>query len=533
MVGGSNPPCPTNHNPNCPNPIRSRISTVLCTMAEERTTVRAWALFLAALLLMLFANGRWTFVPAAWVAPLLFVRFVRTAPLSRAWLGGMVVLSIASFVWWRGVFPLHGVAYAVASVVLGFLTFIPYLVDRRYAARLGGMLGTLVLPAAAVSIEALNAVASPFGSWGSYAYAQAGFVPLMQLASVTGLAGITFLVLWFASIVSSGNRRHLIIFASVTAAVLLYGVVRSRGGDEATVRVAAVTPRIPTYTVRGDAANQAVHDVLSAVRSHHPLAPERWAAFRRRARAIDDELLAASDTGANIVVWSEGAGIVAKEDEAALIARAAALARQRGISIELAFLAVGQGSFENRAVLVDAAGKTVWTYDKAHPVPFMESCAPGDGRIPVAPTPFGRLATVICFDGDFPRLVRQAGRAGADILLIPADDWPEIASLHTNMVRFRAIEQGLSIVRATSNGDTTVIDRFGRMRARADYFTGARVLHAEVPRAGRPTPYTRVGDVAGAAAVALLIALIGIAEIRVRPADAVTVASFDGSIGPA
>lgn len=450
--------------------------------------MRILALALAALALMPFANGRWSVVVVAWIAPVLFVRFMRNASLKQAWAGGVAILSIASWVWWLGVFPVRGVAYVVAAVVLGTATLIPYLLDRRYAKRLGGIAGSLVLPCATVAMEIFNSLTSPFGTWGSYAYAQAGFTPFMQLASITGLAGITFLVMWLAA--SQHDKRALAICVTTIGVVLVFGALRMRTSEDANVRVAAITPRVPTYTTEG----------VKAARDP------------RVARAINDALLQASDVEADVVVWSEGAGIVKRDEEATLIAQAAALAQRRGMWVEIAYLALHEKGFENKNVLVDAQGQTRWTYNKARPVPMMERFAPGDGRVPIVASPVGNVATVICFDGDFPRHVRKA--AGADVLLIPADDWREVARLHTNMIRFRAVEQGVSIVRPTSNGFSTAIDRWGRIRASGDYFAGTRVLRATIANKGQTTLYARIGDTFAYAAVALLVLLIALAELR-------------------
>jgi apolipoprotein N-acyltransferase len=493
-------------------------------MTNGRFGGRGWLLLLATAVLMLFANGRWGVAAVAWIAPALLVRYVRTQPLGRALAGGIVVLSAASFVWWRGVFPLPGMAYAVASFVLGTVTLVPYLLDRRFAPRLGGLAGTLVLPSAAVTIETMNSLFSPYGSWGSFSYSQAGNLPLLQIVSLTGLGGVTFLVLWLSTIVNSGLtiKRKAIVYASVLGAAFLFGTLRLQSAAaQDTVRVAAITPRIPTYTVRGEDANRVIHEALSSVRKRRALTAAQWQSFRERAAEINAELLRASEreahAGAKIVVWSEGAGIVEIQDEAGLIARGAEVARRSGAWIELSFLTLdrrGSATFENKNVLVDSAGSIAWTYRKAHPVPGMEACIPGDGRVPVVTTPFARVATVICYDTDFPRLVRQAGVAGADILLVPADDWREIAPIHASMARFRAVEQGFAIVRATSNGFSTSIDRYGRVSASRDYFEGARSLTATVPQRGTPTLYRQVGDVGGWSAVVLLSVLLVTATLK-------------------
>lgn len=489
----------------------------------------------ATALLLLFANGRWAVGIVAWIAPALLVRFMRTRPLRVALPGGLLAMSVANYVWWLDVFPLRGVSYAIASIVLGFVTLVPWLLDRRLAPRLPALASTLVLPATAVSIELLQSIASPFGSWGSFAYSQASHLPLLQLLSITGLSGITFLLLWFAALVNrwwearfawGAIRGSVVLFAAILAAVLLFGTLRLRSGDAAeSVRVAAITPRVATYTVRGEPANRAISAALSSVRRRERRPAAQWEAFRVRAAEIDDELLAATEAeareGAALVVWSEGAGIVETQDEPALLARAASVAQRNGVWIQLAFLVLdrrGSATFENKSVLVDASGRTVWTYHKSHPVPGLESCVPGDGDVPVAPTPFGRVATVICYDADFPRLVRKAGMAGADLLLLPADDWREIAALHASMARFRAVEQGFSIVRATSNGYSLVVDRYGRVRASVDSTARMQTLRADVPRRGARTPYARWGDLAGWIAVALLAALLCAPLVAPAPA---------------
>ena len=51
--------------------------------------------------------------------------------------------------------------------------------------------------------------------------------------------------------------------------------------------------------------------------------------------------------------------------------------------------------------------------------------------MPLVDSPYGRLANVICFDLDYPGTIRQAGQAGADLLLAPSDDWQAVDPAHT------------------------------------------------------------------------------------------------------
>jgi apolipoprotein N-acyltransferase len=109
-----------------------------------------------------------------------------------------------------------------------------------------------------------------------------------------------------------------------------------------------------------------------------------------------------AQAGAKIVLWPEAGTSLLQEDEAALLARASTLSAKDGIYLEIGLIIVtGQSPFaQNKAILLDPIGNVVWSYDKAHPVPG-EPWLPGDGKVPTAVTPYGRLATVICFDADF------------------------------------------------------------------------------------------------------------------------------------
>jgi apolipoprotein N-acyltransferase len=135
-----------------------------------------------------------------------------------------------------------------------------------------------------------------------------------------------------------------------------------------------------------------------------------------------------------------------------------------------------------------------WEYGKSKRVPG-EPIAPGSGQVPILDTPYGRIAAVICFDADFPALVRQAGMANADILLVSANDWPAIAKIHADMAVFRAVENGVSLVRASMNGQSLLVTRTGKIVARRDTRApGGTLLVGTVPARGHVTIYRSIGD---------------------------------------
>jgi apolipoprotein N-acyltransferase len=141
----------------------------------------------------------------------------------------------------------------------------------------------------------------------------------------------------------------------------------------------------------------------------------------------------------------------------------------------------------------------------------------GDGALQAVESPYGTLSGVICWDADYPAVLQQAGRNGTDILLVPAGDWREISPLHTHMAVFRAIENGVSLVRQVNQGLSLAADPYGRVVAAQDHFTGSeRVMVAQVPTHGISTIYPAIGDLFGWLAVAGFAAVVVWGVVRGR-----------------
>ncbi len=493
----------------------------------------------AAAVLFIFTGFQWTIPLAAWFGPLFLVRFVRTQRvipgLLLAWLARWVV---AAFILLRGIILIHGPAYYVVVLLLTALSILPYLADRLIAHRLRGFAATLVFPAAVTVIEYLSSF-GPNGTINSIANTQFGDLPLIQLASVTGIWGITFLLSWFAAAANWAweqgfawlqIRRGVLVYGVILSVVLLGGGARLAlfSPAAAAVRVAGVSPSAAAVS----AARQQLPGPLLDLLLTGKAAPADRQAARSAFMAVDDDLLASSQkearAGARIVVWPEPAATgasVLEEDQPALLKQAGDLARQEGIYLDLGLSVLlpggGKGPFAwDEAVLIDPAGKVVWTYEKFHLVPFGEKgvVVQGDGKVPVVDSPLGRLANVICFDLDFPATLRQAGRAGVDMMLGPSDDWRAIDPAHTRAATFRAVENGFSLVRQANNGLAMAVDYQGRVLAASDFYTtDQQVLVAYVPMHGVRTIYARIGDVFALLCVLALLAFIVLAVVR--PAD--------------
>jgi len=446
----------------------------------------------------LFSMGQWTIPLATWLGTVFFLRFVRT---QRVWLGVLLVwlaaFVIAVITFWNILgygfaLPLYLITMAINTLVIGAL---PYLADRVLAPRVGGFAATLIFPVAVTGLEFLSMTTSPLGSMGASAYSQFESLIFMQVVSLTGMWGITFLMSWFATVVNYAwersfswpqIRRGLAIFAGVILAVLIYGSARLVFSQPAagTVRVAGLT------AVDFRATQAELFQTLNADRE----------AFRQLAAARYDlyfeGTVREAQAGAKIVLWPEMAVQAVEEDEPALFARAQEVARQEGIYLAIPMMTVFEDDrrSQNKLLVFDPSGELVLEHYK-YGGNMIEGFQPGDGVLRTVETPYGTLSAIICWDTDFPATVLQAGRNGTDILLSPSLDYRAIDPIHAQMAVFRAIENGVSIVRQADNGLSIVADPYGRTLAMMDHFTASeRVTVAQVPTQGVFTVYSVIGD---------------------------------------
>jgi apolipoprotein N-acyltransferase len=248
-------------------------------------------------------------------------------------------------------------------------------------------------------------------------------------------------------------------------------------------------------------------------------------------KAVNDDLLLRAEreaqARARIVFWGESNSPVLKEDEAALIARGCELAAKQQIYLGMALGTWNAGQkrpLENKLVLIDPAGQVAWEYYKARPVPGGEAAVSvtQDGKLRSLDTPYGRLSSIICFDGDFPQLLAQAGMLRADIVLDPSNDWRAIDPWHTQMASFRAIEQGFNLVRHTSYGLSATFDYQGRRLAAMDHYETANfAMVSEVPTKGVRTVYGKLGDWFAWMCLASLLLMVGQVVIGRRSTNTV------------
>jgi apolipoprotein N-acyltransferase len=471
-------------------------------------------------LLLVFISGKWIIPLAPWLAMLFLLHFSRSQTLLASCLGVWLAYCVAIAIANKGVIKLPALAFWGVVVLISSASTIPFVIDRLLSPHLPGLVSTLVFPLTYVLVEWISGRFNPFGTWGSLAYSQYGNRPMMQLASVTGLWGITFLIAWFGSMgtwVWTNSFLWGVVQTEVLVYATLWSLVMLAGG----ARLAFNPFNTKTVRVAGIGWPEGVLDrsIIDKLIVDDSLSREELDLARQKLHAVYQRLLEESRdearAGAKIVAWTEASTIMLAEDSPSWIEEAQQLSKAEGIHL---LMGVGvihrdrpQPRADNLAILITPQGDTAFTYTKAHEIPpYLAVTLLGKGQILTHDSPYGRIAAAICFDLDFPGYVRQVSQARSDIFIAPYGDWETIKNLHADMAAFRAVENGVSLIRPARGGVSTAVDPFGRILAAMDEFTAEqRILVAQVPVSGVRTIYALAGDwFAWSSALGLLAVLV-------------------------
>lgn len=512
--------------------------TIRKTMVLAVLATVAWTLL----------SVKWMLAPAAWVAPALLIVLMHRLSPWKSLLAGLGVLYVSGLIAGYAVMPFPGVVFAIIAALGAVKQALPFFVYRLLGSRVRGWMGALLFACLYVVYDYLNSFDGG-GSWGSIAYSQVGSEALMQLASVTGIWGVTFLLAWAAGLVASWANEGFQLertkagvgaFAITLALVVVGGTLRTNPlwqGERATVRVAGIASQnleLLQVTYEAVFGHRLAVDLNTLTQTspelqelnkglvkfiEHPDDP-MFAGTHRQMEAFQDKILGMAareaQAGAKIVSLSEALLFTTKATEGQLIekARRVAASEQFYLLLTMATIVPGEVTMgakylENKALLIGPDGEVKATFFKNKPVPLVEPSVQGDGSIPVVHTPFGRIAISICYDADFPTHMRQAGQQNADILLLPSGDWREISPYHGWMASVRGIENGFSMLRPVSNATSMATDFQGKLIGAAHFSPGDEtVLVAQLPIGGQPTLYRRLGDwlvwICGVGAVGLI-----------------------------
>jgi len=359
--------------------------------------------------------------------------------------------------------------------------------------------------------------------WGELGSSQTGNPPLLRLASVAGVWGISFVVL-------------------TVAGLLLIALERGRGAPVRAAGLVAVSVALvfapgllPLPKPQGPRIDVAAIQVDVRAARQLRAAAEDVAVARMNVEL--HEGLAAEPP--DLAVWGEGSlDPGATSDPATMQDVRSAIAAVGAPTLAGAVVNDPDGSQHTSVLLFDGEGALADRYDKVKLVPFGEYVpwrsrlewieaidqvavdrVPGEGVHTLAVQALPAFGTPICYENSFPQIEREMVRRGATFFILTTNNasygMTAASRQHLLMSRLRAVETGRWVVHAAVSGISAVVDPTGAVVARSELFVPA-VTRAQIQASEARTLYVRLGDWVVWLSLAGVLALFAVPRGRRR-----------------
>ena len=501
----------------------------------------------------------------AWVAltPLISAVWFSKPPLKRKWLfhAGLGYCAGLAFFWltFRWLITVTAIGWFVLAFYLAlYLAFWAWFIGtiachREAVGKLDVATSpwtrsrrnlTVALLGASgwVAQEALRGILFTGFGWNGLGVALHDEVAFLQIANITGVAGLSFLV----------ALCNLMIVITLKRVLIEVGRVKLRPHYDFSLTIFLVVLVFAYGIGQLQTQEETVPVRLASVQANIPQNQKFDRAFEHRIFETYTRLTeAAAVYHPDLLLWPEAATplpVFADWQNYTFVRNAASLGDYNFLFGSLDF--EGEDGF-NVAILYAGPDSEPQLHRKIHLVPFGEyipfrhsfplfawiagDLVPGDfvggQEFTLLETrdPVLRIAPLICFEDTLGDLTRQFVKNGADLLVnVTNDGWflkSEAAEQHLANAVFRAAENGRPLVRSANTGVTAFIDRFGNVRMALRDENGGHfmegVLFGElpVPVNGALTFYTRYGEVFAILCSSVTVLAIGLAAFRRRRAQ--------------
>ncbi len=479
---------------------------------------KAFILSLASGILLFISFPKYEFQYLIWVAVIPLLCALKGKSLSEAFFIGLttgLVYNIGIIYWVSfvvvhyGYLPLY---LGISIMVLLALYLSLYVSLFSVALVYFRKRGVREIYAAPLVWTVLEFVKSHFLTgfpWENLAYSQYDITLLIQITDVTGIYGITFLIVLVNCIIYDVliKSRRGTILTEVTSGILVvllvmgYGVYRIEDvqnllKDISPVNVSLIQGNID-QSVKWDPQYQS--DTL---------------------RIYRELSLKASKTKPRLIVWPETAAPFYFQNIDEMHRNILDIARHTG-----SYLLFGSPSyvsdkeryfFKNSAYMVSPEGDVIGRYDKMHLVPFgeyvplkrllffVEKLVVGAGDFitgeDINPVVMDgkKIGILICYEAIFPAISAEFGKKGSMLLVnVTNDAWYGRTSApyqHLTMAAFRAVENRSYLIRAANTGISAIIDPRGKITSRTELFERS-VLNGRVKLLQCSTFYGTYGNV--------------------------------------
>ena len=448
------------------------------------------------LVLTMFSYGIFNTGICAWIFAVPLIRFINNrtkwSSIILMLLGMIIIANIIFFRLVEDEFNIQNQVFCTLNGIRIWFPFFVYFLCRYFGTK--KVIGYFAFPATVAVAEFF--IDNPFISvMTSLSMSQFWNLGLMQVASVTGVVGVSFIVTLFASVVNyvweEGIRKdtvaNIIGYGIVVVIITSIGMssVEKIATTDQTVRVAAGVENFNLLLEdKSILARYAGSDEEKMLQANVDIITER------AKRAVQNE--------STLLVFPEDAFACSEPSSEKFIERVKSIAKENKINIILPLLVLPSDEAQkkkNTLNFINSDGELLNTYLKNHLVPVVEEpfTEKGDGKTPVIEVDGVKYTYLICADYTSNKYAYN-GRE-ADIFINPSYDWEAFQYFTSYAIQARAIECGFSVLRNPVNGNIILYDVYGRPLHMANVMnvhTG--MIYLDIPKKGRQTIYGATGN---------------------------------------
>ncbi len=343
----------------------------------------------------------------------------------------------------------------------------------NFAGKFLPLLEFIIFPFLWVSLEYILSFLLTGFPWNLMGYSQIHFIPFIQISSITGVYGVSFIIIFLnSSIAVSAKTKKLKWLISALIIFIfnfLYGlyVLNKDYNREKSIRAAVV---------QGNTSME--DDMLAKI----DLLEKKLADYIEMSKK-------AIDLNTKLVIWPEtSVPILFRYDPRKEMILE--LSKRNNTFLLVSFTDWREGKFYNSVFLISPEESISSVYDKIHLVPFGEyvpfkkifgffesitkevgDYTPGS-KLVLHSVKNYKFGSPICYEIIFPDLVRRFVKEGAQFLVTVSNDgWfgkSDAPYQHFSIASMRAVENRRFLIRSTSTGVSGVVDPFGRVLKKID-----------------------------------------------------------------
>lgn len=439
-------------------------------------------------------------------------------------------------IYWLAIVTPPGMVAAVFIVAM-YYAIILFAFNRVYHYR--KFYGLVLLPFLWVGLEYFRTLSEFAFPWSDLGYTQSYYLYIIQLASITSVHGISFLIVVVNILIWQIFRKDLIAERRFTSAYVAIGIVLGLVGYG--------WIEMPKYPLPGK-------DIEVTILQGSISIQEKWKkgnadfSYNR----YDSLAESVSDSSTILYVWPETSAPAYVSHDATAKFKLGQIARKTN-SYHLvgglgAGIRDGKQRYYNSCYQFNPQGRLEKQYNKAKLVPFSEHVPyqdklffleksylrkilsfidnydvqwwsdfyPGKG-MELFHTPEYDYVTLICFESTFPEFSRQAINEGAAFLVgITNDTWFGRSvgiHQHSRIFIMRTVENRSWGVRCANSGLSYLVDGYGRIREELNLFEPS-VLRGKINRLDDRSIFTKYGDIIGLASFLIMLSTIGILFVQ-------------------